>query len=240
MVQFSPPTTETQTTETLTPMPSTVVFDLDGTLVDTAPDLIHACNHVLRKAGLGPVPETVLRPLISLGSKAMIVRGLAHHGHTLGAGEVDAMWSGFLDYYAANIAVDSRPYPDVESVIDRLGSGGARLAVCTNKIEGLSRRLLEALGLDRHFAAICGRDTFAVCKPHPGHLIGAIEAAGGHLARTVMVGDSDTDVATARAAGVPIIGLSFGYTDVPMAKLGPDVLIDSYAAFDEAYAQIRR
>ena len=221
-------------------MPITVVFDLDGTLIDTAPDLINACNHVLREAGVAAVPDAILRPHISFGSRSMIVEGLAHHGRAMPAADIDRMWAAFLDYYARNIAVDSRPYPHVLDVLDDLARSGARLAVCTNKVETLSRKLLSALGMAERFDAICGRDTFAVCKPDPGHLLGTITAAGGDSQRALMVGDSDTDVSTARAAGIPIIGLTFGYTDVPMAELQPDALLENYAAFQDTYARLAR
>lgn len=219
--------------------PITVVFDLDGTLVDTAPDLINATNHVLARAGIADVPAAVLRPFISFGSRRMIEEGLAFHGTTLPAGEIDGMWQRFLAHYADNIAVDSRPYPSIAMQLGSLASRGACLAVCTNKLEHLSRRLLSALGMDQSFAAICGRDTFPVCKPHPDHLRRTIAAAGGDPTRAVMVGDSDTDVETARAAQIPIIGVSFGYTDIPMRDLEPDVLIDTYSDLDAALARLR-
>lgn len=216
------------------PAPPTVVFDLDGTLVDTAPDLINAANHVLGRAGLATVPGHVLRPFISFGSRRMIVEGLAHQAMALPDSEIDGMWRTFLAYYADNIAIDSRPYPQIELALDRLAARGARLAVCTNKMEDLSRRLLGELGLIGRFAAVCGRDTFPVCKPHKDHLLGTIAAAGGNPSLAVMIGDSDTDVGTARAAGIPVIGVSFGYTDVPMRDLAPDVLIDHYNELDAA------
>jgi phosphoglycolate phosphatase len=218
---------------------ATVVFDLDGTLVDTAPDLIHAANHALGAAGLGPVPGETLRPFISFGSRRMIVEGLAWHGRQLAEAEIDAMWHGFLDFYGRNIAVDSRPFPQVESVLDRLAERGVQLAVCTNKVEALSRQLLATLGLERRFVAICGRDTFPVCKPHPEHLVGTIRAGGGDPTRAVLVGDSDTDVATAKAAGIPIVGVTFGYTDVPMHTLEPDAVIDHYSQLEGALATLR-
>lgn len=219
--------------------PITVVFDLDGTLVDTAPDLINATNHVLAGIELPAVPAEILRPFISIGSRRMIEEGLAFHGRTLEAPAIDAMWKAFLAYYADNIAVDSRPYPAVEAVLDDLQHQGVKLAVCTNKLEALSRRLLAALGLEQRFAAICGRDTFPVYKPHPDHLIGAIAAAGGVAGGAVMVGDSDTDVSTARAAGVPIIGVGFGYSEIPMHALEPDELIGHYREFAAALRRVQ-
>ena len=215
-------------------LPTTIVFDLDGTLVDTAPDLIHACNHVMAGADLGPVPDLVIRPWISFGSKRMIEVALGHHGEIRGDAEIERMWRRFLDFYAANIAVDSRPYPGVIDVLDRLAGDGHKVAVCTNKLEGLSRQLLDALELSHRFSAICGRDTFPICKPDGRHLTGTIDAAGGDRTRSVMVGDSVTDVTTARNAGIPVIGVTFGYTEVPMLELSPDAVIDSYAQFDAA------
>ena len=218
--------------------PITIVFDLDGTLVDTAPDLIRATNHVLGGIGLAPVPAHEIRPLVSFGSRRMLERGLALHQRVLPEGELDTLWRDFLDYYAENIAIDSRPYPMIEPTLDRLLQSGARLAVCTNKMEGLSRTLLSSLGLADRFSAICGRDTFPVCKPHPDHLTGAIIRAGGDPTNAIMVGDSDTDVDTARAARIPIIGVTFGYTDVPMRDLRPDALIGHYDEFDAALARL--
>jgi phosphoglycolate phosphatase len=219
--------------------PLTVVFDLDGTLVDTAPDLIRATNHVMGLIGLSPVPEHEIRPLVSFGSRRMIERGLELNAHTVAADELDRLWRTFLDFYADNIAVDSRPYPMIEATLDALEAQGARLAVCTNKIEGLSRTLLATLGLADRFDAICGRDTFPVCKPHPDHLTGAVARAGGDPVRAIMVGDSDTDVDTARAARIPIIGVTFGYSGVPMRELAPDAVIDHYAEFGAALARLQ-
>jgi phosphoglycolate phosphatase len=206
----------------------TVVFDLDGTLVETAPDLIRSTNHVLALAGLAPVEPAAIRPSISFGGRAMIVKGLEIRDARLSEAEVDKLLEVFLDHYATNIAVESHAFPGLETALDTLAAAGATLAVCTNKREGLSRTLLETLGLDRRFAAIAGRDTFPVYKPHPDHLLGAIRMAGGDPARAVMVGDSDTDIKTARAAGVPVIGVPFGYTDVPIADLAPDEVVHHY------------
>ncbi len=206
----------------------TVVFDLDGTLVETAPDLIRSTNHVLALAGLAPVAPAAIRPSISFGGRAMIVKGLEIREARLTEAEIDKLLDVFLDHYATNIAVESHAFPGLEAALDSLAAAGATLAVCTNKREGLSRTLLETLGLDRRFAAIAGRDTFPVYKPHPDHLLGAIRMAGGDPARAVMVGDSDTDIKTARAAGIPVIGVPFGYTDVPIAELAPDEVVHHY------------
>jgi phosphoglycolate phosphatase len=139
--------------------------------------------------------------------------------------EIDAMTAAFIDHYAEHIADASRPFEGLEAVLDDLAANGCILAVCTNKLEWLSKRLLDRLGLTPRFAAICGADTFGVSKPDPAILQQTIVRAGGSLSSTIMVGDAGTDVGVARRAGVPVIGVSFGYTDVPMAELKPDRLI---------------
>jgi len=205
-----------------------VVFDLDGTLIDTAPDLVHAANHVLASEGLSPLAPAAIKPWISFGARKMIEEGLAVHGITPKETHVEALLRRFLTYYAENIAIESRPFPGAAECLDALAAEGALLAICTNKREALSRQLLDALALTRSFHAIVGRDTLPVCKPHPGHLTGTVALAGGEGRRAVLVGDSETDVLTARAAKLPIIGVTFGYTDVAMRELGPDAVVDSY------------
>jgi phosphoglycolate phosphatase len=217
---------------------TTIVFDLDGTLVDTAPDLAGAANFVFGLMGLAAVSPSALHPYISRGSRAMIEAGLALHDVRLPAGELDRLHERFLPYYAEHIADASRPYEGVEALLDALAGAGARLAVCTNKIEALSKSLLGELGLLPRFAAVAGRDTFAVAKPHPGHLIETIQRAGGSRSRAVMVGDSEVDIATASAAGLPSIGVTFGYTLRPMAELGATVVITHYSEFPRALERV--
>jgi phosphoglycolate phosphatase len=213
---------------------TTVVFDLDGTIVDTAPDLTAATNHALGLIGLEPVTVAELHPFIGHGSKAMIEAGLRFRGVSAGQGEIQRLHEQFLVYYADNLAVGSVPFEGVPELLDRLLGAGARLAVCTNKLEGLSRSLLGALGLN-HFHAIAGRDTFPVHKPQAGHLTGTVEMAGGRRERAVMVGDSEVDFATASAAGIPAIGVSFGYTPRPARELAPSyglsAVIDHFGEF---------
>jgi phosphoglycolate phosphatase len=207
---------------------TTIVFDLDGTLIDTAPDLIRCTNHALGRAGLAPVPPELVRPVISLGARRMILRGLELHGHAPSAAEIDHLFEDFIAHYVETIAEQSRPFPHLIETLDALTEQGATLAVCTNKLEGMSRKLLAELGLARRFAVIAGRDTFPVHKPDPGHLLGTIAAAGGVAGRAVMVGDSDVDIATAKAARVPVVAVTFGYSEHPVDALGPDALITHY------------
>lgn len=216
----------------------TIVFDLDGTLVHTAPDLAAATSHALSLAGLPPVSVAELLQFVGHGSRAMIDAGLRNHGKELSEAEVERLHNAFFDYYAANVSVLSRPFEGVVDVLDILRGGGARLAVCTNKYENLSKSLLKDLGLDARFAFIAGRDTFDVSKPAPGHLTRTILAAGGRVDRAVMVGDSEVDIATAIAAKVPSIAVTFGYTTQPVRELGATAAIDHYREFMGALEQI--
>jgi phosphoglycolate phosphatase len=212
----------------------TIVFDLDGTLIDTAPDLIDTLNVVLTREGLPPMPFEAARPLIGGGARGLIERAVAAEARTGPKAEVDRMFTAFVAHYADHIADRSRPFPELEPTLDLLAAQGHRLAVCTNKLEWLSKRLLDALNLARRFAAICGQDTFGVQKPDPHILAQTIRQAGGDPAQAVMVGDSGTDVRTARAAGVPVIAVDFGYTDVPIATLRPDRIISSFRELPDA------
>ena len=209
---------------------TTIVFDLDGTLIDTAPDLTNALNDVLTRRSYDPVPRAAIRAAVGRGALAMIEEAL----HMAGAqGDMDQMLAEFLVHYEANIAMESRPFPGAVAALERLATSGARLAICTNKRERLSRMLLEALKLDDYFDALAGRDTFAVSKPDPGHLTGVIDLAGGDVSRAIMVGDSAIDIATAQAANVPTILVSFGYAPPPPEGPVPDAVIDHFDALEE-------
>jgi phosphoglycolate phosphatase len=203
----------------------TVVFDLDGTLVDTAPDLINALNFVLDREGLASVPLHAARNMIGAGARKLIERGLELEGRSMSFEEVSRLTGDFIDYYAAHIADASRPFEGLESALDDLGARGYRFAVCTNKLEWLSKLLLDQLGLSARFSAICGADTFGVSKPDPAILKATVARAGGQLSSAIMVGDAGPDIGVARRAGIPVIGVEFGYTEVPIADLKPDRLI---------------
>jgi phosphoglycolate phosphatase len=216
-------------------LPATVVFDLDGTLVDTAPDLCSALNHALGVLGRDAVPADDVRHMVGHGARKLLERGLAATG-TLTPELVEAGIPAFLEYYAAHIAVGSQPYPGVESALDELLAAGCRLAICTNKPTALSQALVTALGWDARFVANLGFDSVPVPKPDPGHLLAAIAAAGGTPGDMVFVGDSITDTTTAIAAKVPVIAVSFGFSDRPAADLGADHVIDHY---DDLLAGLR-
>jgi phosphoglycolate phosphatase len=203
----------------------TVVFDLDGTLVDTAPDLINALNFILDREGLPPVPLHAARNMIGAGARKLIERGLELEGRSATVEDINRLTADFIEYYAAHIADVSRPFEGLEAALDDLAARGYRFAVCTNKLEWLSKLLLDQLGLSGRFSAICGADTFGVAKPDPVILQQTVARAGGTLAGAIMVGDAGPDIGVARRAGIPVIGVEFGYTEVPIADLRPDRLI---------------
>lgn len=204
------------------------MFDLDGTLIDTAPDLIGSLNGVLVEQGLAPVALADARHLVGQGAKAMIERGFAQAGEPLPPDRVPALFDRFIEIYIGRIAQDSLAFEDLDVTLDLLAQEGAALAICTNKRTDLSMALLDALDLTRRFSAVIGPDRAPAPKPDPRHLLAAIQAAGGDPARALMVGDSISDVLAARAADVPVAVVSFGYTETPAAELGGDVLIDHF------------
>jgi phosphoglycolate phosphatase len=202
-----------------------VVFDLDGTLVDTAPDLVGALNFVLQREGLPLVPIASARAMIGAGARKLIERGLEVDGREVSAADLDRLTTDFIAYYKDHIADASLPFDGLHAALDTLEQQGFRFAVCTNKLEGLSRLLLAKLEMTGRFAAICGADTFGVAKPDPIIFRQTVAQAGGDLSRAIMVGDSGPDVGVARRAGVPVIGVTFGYTETPIAELKPDAVI---------------
>jgi phosphoglycolate phosphatase len=216
----------------------TIVFDLDGTLIDTAPDLVDTLNVVFAREGLPPVAYETARNLIGDGARMMIARGLAAEGRSATPARLEQLFADFITHYSDHIADRSRPFPGLVDALDALAGDGCRFAVCTNKLERLSISLLEKLNLAGRFAAICGQDTFAIQKPDPEVLRRTILAAGGSLAHAIMVGDSATDIRIARAAGVPVIAVDFGYTEQPVSELMPDSIISSYAQLPAAIAAI--
>lgn len=212
----------------------TIAFDLDGTLVDTAFDLAASLNHTLQALGREPIDQASVRFLIGHGARALLRRGLAATGdasETL----VERGYSIFIDHYEANICNGSRFYPGVEDVLNEMRSGGVNLALCTNKPEGLTLKLLEALGWRRRFQSVVAGDTLAVRKPDPAPLHEAIARAGG--GRAAFVGDSIIDSDTAKAARLPFVAVSFGFLDRPVEQLGAGATIDNH---DELIAALAR
>ena len=213
-----------------------IVFDLDGTLADTAGDLVASLNHILAREGLAPVALEEARHMVGMGARSLLKQGFARNGRDLGADRLEALFIDFLACYEANIAVHTRLFPGVVDSLDRFAAAGWTFAVCTNKIEAPSVKLLGALGVERRFRAICGQDTFAWSKPDARALLSTIGKAGGSPDRTIMVGDSRADIATAKNAGVPVVAVDFGYTDTPVRELSPDVVISHFDALWDAVA----
>jgi phosphoglycolate phosphatase len=209
-----------------------VIFDLDGTLVDTAPDLMAATNHVLRAHGRRPISMAEVRAFVGHGARALVTRGLTATGGLPDGFDLEATYREFVDHYSAHIADASTVFPGLEPLLERLAGAGIAMGVCTNKLEGLSVQLLEAVGLSRFFGAVVGPDTLGIAKPDPRPYREALRRLGGDISASVMVGDSETDILTARAAGVPVLAVPFGYTPRPVADFGPDRLISHY---DEAW-----
>ncbi len=214
--------------------PPIAVFDLDGTLAETAGDLIGTLNVLLSREGLKELPLSQARDLIGAGAKALIRRGFEAEGRSLAPAEHERLFDDFIAHYGEHLADSSHLFEGVIPALDKLEQAGFRLAVCTNKYEGQSVKLLTILGIADRFAAICGRDTFPQFKPDPRHLTETIARAGGDPARAVMVGDSRTDIDTAKAAGIPVVAVTFGYTDTPVRDLGPDRVIEHFAELPEA------
>lgn len=203
-----------------------IAFDLDGTLADTAPDLAAALNHALTALGRPTVDPESVRHLVGDGARALLRKGLAASGDAPEA-LVEQGLPIYLEHYAANICVGTTIYPALEEAMDALAARGVKLAICTNKRERITHLLVDALGWTGRFAAIVGADTLPVRKPDPAPLLEAVARAGG--GRAAFVGDSITDANTARAAGLPFVAVSFGFSDRPAEQLGADAMIDSYA-----------
>ena len=216
----------------------TLVFDLDGTLVDTAPDLAGSTNYVLSTIGLAPVAEGDIRPFVGHGALAMVEGAAAAQGRKMSQQELYDVFDVFLGHYIANIAANSVPYDGVIDALNTFLARGATLAVCTNKIEAHARALLDALDMTKYFSAITGRDSLAAFKPDPRHLTGTIDLARGSNERAIMVGDSETDIKTAQAADIPVVAVDFGYSIEPVASFAPDAVISHWRDLERATDQL--
>lgn len=214
---------------------TTIVFDLDGTLIDTAPDLVESLNHTIAARDLAPVSYEDLTHLVGQGARVMIQRAFALRGAPLAEEDVPALLDRFITHYEAGMPGKSHPYPGLIEALERMKAAGYILAVCTNKMERLALPLLERLQLTGYFAAITGGDTFAFRKPDPAHILATIERAGGQADKVLMIGDSINDIMAARNGNIPSIAVPFGYSDVPVEKLGASCIIGH---FDELTVEL--
>ncbi len=215
------------------PVP-TIVYDLDGTLADTAEDLMATLNWLLAREGLAPLKVERAGSLLGAGARALIKRGFAASGKSLDPEAIEWLFRDYLEHYNAHILVHTQLYPGVDKALAAFDRAGWRQAICTNKIERSAKLLIQKLGIANRFAFVCGQDTFGIGKPDAKPLLGTIAASGGVREHAVMVGDSGTDIKTARAAGVPVIAVDFGYVDVPVKELGPDRVISHFDQLMEA------
>jgi phosphoglycolate phosphatase len=205
-----------------------LIFDLDGTLVDSAPDLHRSLNLVLAEQGRRPVSLADIRAMVGDGAAKLVERGFADTGEPVDPAARPALVERFLVHYSAGRHGLTQPFPGVAATLGHLQARGCRLGVCTNKPYRPTVDVLEILGLARFFDAVTGGDSLAVRKPDPGHLLGTLDLLGGSPDRTVMIGDSANDVAVARAARVPVVLVAYGYTRVPATELGADAVIERF------------
>jgi phosphoglycolate phosphatase len=222
-----------------------LVFDLDGTLAETAGDHCATLNVILGREGLPPVALADARKMVGAGARALIRSGFKAAGATLDDDRLEKLFVDYIAYYEAHIADESHLFEGVVAALDRFEAAGFAFAVCTNKVEHPSVRLLTALGVKDRFKAICGQDTFKdngvnIAKPDPRFLMSTIARAGGDPRTSIMVGDSRTDIDTAKAAGIPVVAVDFGYTDQPVSTFAPDVVISHFDELWDAVAGLER
>ena len=217
----------------------TVVFDLDGTLADTSADLIAAANACFAARGLGRPLDPVADALIAFhGGRAMLRAGYGRLGHPQAETLTEADYRALLDHYEGAICVETRLYPGAAEAVEALRSAGFATAICTNKPEELARDLVAALGIAGLFDALIGADTLPVRKPDPAPYAAAVAGAGGSVARSLLIGDTNTDRETARAAGVPCVLVTFGPEGQGIARLAPEALLDYYGDLPALVARL--
>lgn len=222
-----------------TPLPGAVVFDLDGTLIDSAPDLHAATNHGLAQIGRESITLEQCRNMIGHGLRKLIELGIDATGGPVEEPALERLVAAAFAHYAGHLTDNSEIYDGVIPVLEALAAAKVPMAVCTNKPVGFSRRILADLDLTRYFDAIVGGDSFPVCKPNAAHLLGTLEPLGVAAADAIMVGDSATDVGAARNAGVPVVLVSYGYTQTPAAELDADAVVDNFLELPQAFSALK-
>ncbi len=213
-----------------------IVFDLDGTLVDTLPDIMHALNLALAECGRRTVPEDLGTTLIGEGARRMVEKVLA--AENAAATEIETVFTRFMAHYGTGSTAHSRVYDGVVGQLGEFDAQGVTMAVCTNKPGAISEKVLADLDLSKYFRAVVGGDALAVRKPHGGHLLAAVDRMGAAAADVVMVGDGPADVGAARNAGIPVIVVDYGYSHAPARDLGADSVISSFNQLPRAIAAL--
>lgn len=220
--------------------PRAILFDLDGTLVESAPDIADALNLLMGEKGMEEFSIDSVKTMVGGGVALLIERALAANGRAAGAGQAADLVPRFMEIYTPRAADRTRLFPEARAVLETYHERGTGLGVCTNKPEAVTRMILESLGVAHLFGAVVGGDTLSVKKPDPGPVLRALEQLGCHPADGLMVGDSAADANAARAAGVPVILVTFGYTRTPVRELENDGLVDSFAELPRAIGRLEK
>ncbi len=220
----------------------TVLFDLDGTLVDTAPDLMRAHNHVMQKFGYPTKSTEEIRNLVGKGASAMIGRSIwgqakKEFGKVNDEKVKKEMVTEFVDFYGKNIINESTLINGVKEFLNWCKNQKISMAVCTNKQEHLSNDLLKKIGIYDYFEYVAGSDTFDYCKPDPRHLTSVVEILDGDIKKSIMIGDSETDANAAKAAEIPIILLEDGYTEKNKDEIYHNHLIKDFIGIEKIISE---
>lgn len=224
--------------KTLTHERGTIIFDLDGTLVDSAPDLADALDALLVENGFAAIGLEATRKLIGHGIANLVLKGFAVHGWHLNEAQATKATQRFQALYAERLPAKAKLYPQVTEILSHLSSLGWRMVVCTNKLEAFARAILEGLGVAHYFAVIAGPDTFGVAKPDPQHLLRTLPPDVPESYLSIMVGDSEVDIATAKAADLPVVAVTYGYAHSQLNTLAPDALVDKFSDIPAAISEI--
>jgi phosphoglycolate phosphatase len=213
-----------------------LLFDLDGTLIDSVPDLTNALNEVLHGRGYAPLAPEEVKPMVGDGVPTLVARAFAARGGS--AEEAAQLLPRYIAFYEANATRLTRPYPGVVETLGELRRRGYRTAICTNKLQQATVRVLRGLGLDELFDAIAGGDRYTVRKPDAGHLLELIRETGGEPERTAMIGDSENDAAAGHAAAVPVLLMRYGYARAAPESLGADAVVDNFPELPQALERL--
>jgi len=205
-----------------------LIFDLDGTLIDSAPDLARALNRLLAELGRPPLDVAVVRRLVGDGAPELLSKALALGGVTVDPADVPNLLNRYRGFYLETATHSTRPYPGVPETLAALRDAGHRMVVCTNKIQKPTLKILEFFELEKFFDGVAGGDMTPARKPDPRHLLAALAPIGGTPASAIMIGDGVNDAMAARAAGIPLLLLDSGYGEIPASELGGDLLLKSF------------